>query len=206
MLSTGGATIEDVDRAVEAVLPINPRLCLLQCTAAYPAAVEELELGVISTFRERYPEVVVGLSDHQDGIAMALVAYMLGARVIEKHFTLSHTAKGTDHAFSLLPEGMRKLVRDLRRVPAAIGDGVKRPLPSEEAPLRKMGKKLVAARDLAVGHVLADGDLVARSPADGGLAPYQLHELLGGTLKRALAEDEAILTTDVVRMAATAAR
>ena len=79
---------------------------------------------------------------------MAPVAYMLGARVIEKHFTASHTAKGTDHAFSLMPEGMRKLVRDLHRVPAAIGDGVKRPLPSEEAPLRKMGKQLVAARPL----------------------------------------------------------
>jgi hypothetical protein len=71
---------------------------------------------VIRTFRERYPGVVVGLSDHQDGIAMALVAHMLGARVIEKHFTLSHSWKGTDHAFSLMPEGMRKLVRDLQRI------------------------------------------------------------------------------------------
>ena len=66
---------------------------------------------------------------------------------------------------------MRKLVRDLRRVPAALGDGVKRPLPSEEPALKKMGKMLVAARDLEPGHVLAEGDVVARSPADGGLAP-----------------------------------
>ena len=101
---------------------------------------------------------------------MSLVAYMLGARVVEKHFTLSHAAKGTDHAFSLMPEGMRKLVRDLERVPAAIGDGVKRPLPSEAKPLEKMGKKLVAARALPAGHVLAEGDLVAKSPADGGPA------------------------------------
>ena len=105
IVSTGGATLEDVDRAVEAVTAINPQLCLLQCTASYPAAVEELELGVIATYRERYPELVVGLSDHQDGIAMAPVAYMLGARVIEKHFTSSHTAKGTDHAFSLDARG-----------------------------------------------------------------------------------------------------
>jgi sialic acid synthase len=96
-----------------------------------------------------------------------------------------------------MPEGMRKLVRDLRRVPLAIGDGVKRPLPSEEQPLRKMGKKLVAARGLSVGHVLGDGDLVAKSPADGGLSPDALDGLLGGTLVRALAEDEAILGTDV---------
>ena len=121
IVSTGGATMEDIDRAVEAVTAVNPQICLLQCTAVYPAAAEELELGVITTLRERYPELVVGLSDHQDGIAMSLVAYMLGARVMEKHFTLSHTLKGTDHAFSLMPEGMRKLVRDLRRVPAALG-------------------------------------------------------------------------------------
>jgi sialic acid synthase len=122
---------------------------------------------------------------------------MLGARVIEKHFTASHTAKGTDHAFSLMPEGMRKLVRDLRRVPVAIGDGVKRPLPSEAGPLQKMGKKLVAARFLPAGHVLGEGDLVAKSPADGGLPPYALDNLLGRALVRALGKDEAILAEDV---------
>ena len=197
VVSTGGATIEDVDRAVETVTGVGGTLCLLQCTAAYPAAVEDLNLGVIATLRERYPELVIGLSDHQDGIAMAPVAFMLGARVVEKHFTLSHTAKGTDHAFSLMPEGMRKLVRDLRRVPIAIGDGVKRPLPSEEKPLQKMGKQLVAARALAAGHVLADGDVVAKSPADGGLPPYALDELLGRPLLRPLAEDEVIAARDV---------
>jgi len=197
VVSTGGATLEDVDRAVETITDAGGTLCLLQCTAAYPAAVEELELGVIETYRERYPELVVGLSDHQDGIAMAPVAFMLGARVIEKHFTASHTAKGTDHAFSLMPEGMRKLVRDLRRVPVAIGGGVKRPLPSEEAPLRKMGKQLVAARALPAGHVLAEGDLVAKSPADGGLPPYRLDELIGSALLRTLHADEAVLATDI---------
>ena len=197
VVSTGGATIEDVDRAVETVTGVGGTLCLLQCTAAYPAAVEDLNLGVIATLRERYPELVIGLSDHQDGIAMSLVAYMLGARVVEKHFTLSHTAKGTDHAFSLMPEGMRKLVRDLERVPAAIGDGVKRPLPTEAKPLEKMGKKLVAARGLAAGHVLAKGDLIAKSPADGGLPPYELDGLLGRTLQRDLAEDETLLADDV---------
>jgi sialic acid synthase len=198
LVSTGGATIEDVDRAVDAVLPINPQLCLLQCTAAYPAAVEELNLSVITTFRERYPDLVIGLSDHQDGIAMALVAYMLGARVMEKHFTLSHTLKGTDHAFSLMPEGMRKLVRDLRRTPAALGDGVKTPLPSEEGALRKMGKMLVAARDLDAGSVLGADDVVARSPADGGLPPYELDRILGRALQRPLREDEPITDADLV--------
>jgi sialic acid synthase len=197
LVSTGGATLEDVDRAVETILPLNDQLCLLQCTAAYPVEVEELHLGVITTYRERYPELVIGLSDHQDGIAMALVAHMLGARVIEKHFTLSHSWKGTDHAFSLMPEGMRKLVRDLRRIPVAIGDGVKRPLASETKPLVKMGKKLVAARDLPAGHVLAEGDLVAKSPADDGLPPSELDRLVGLRLVRDLDEDRAVTLDDV---------
>jgi N-acetylneuraminate synthase/sialic acid synthase len=122
---------------------------------------------------------------------------MLGARVIEKHFTLSHAAKGTDHAFSLIPEGMRKLVRDLRRIPVALGDPEKRSLPSEEKPLEKMGKKLVASRALPAGHVLGPGDLVARSPADEGLPPYELDDLIGKPLARALAADEAIRLADV---------
>lgn len=197
IVSTGGATIEDVDRAVETVLPINTQLCLLQCTAAYPAAVEELNLQVIATLRDRYPELVVGLSDHQDGIAMSLVAYMLGARVLEKHFTLSHTLKGTDHAFSLMPEGMRKLVRDLSRVPAALGDGVKQPLPTEEQPLRKMGKQLVAARALQAGHVLGADDLRIVSPADGGLPPYELDRIVGRALARPLAPEQGLSLDDL---------
>jgi N-acetylneuraminate synthase/sialic acid synthase len=128
---------------------------------------------------------------------MAPVAYMLGARVIEKHFTLNHAWKGSDHAYSLMPEGMRRLVRDLRRVPEAVGDGVKRPLASEERPLEKMGKKLVAARDLPMGHVLVAGDLVAKSPADGGLPPYERDGLLGRKLARPLAAEQAVAVEDV---------
>src|SRR5262249_13479918 len=153
-LSTGGGTLEDVERAVDAILPINSQLCVMQCTAAYPAEVEDLNLRVITTMWARFPELVIGLSDHQNGYTMSLLGSMPGARVIEKHFTLNHAWKGTDHAFSLMPDGMRRLVRDLRRTPQALGDGVKRPLPCEESAIRKMGKQLVAARDLPSGHVL----------------------------------------------------
>src|SRR4249919_4276952 len=173
-LSTGGGTMDDVERAVDTILPLNEQLCVMQCTASYPCEVEELNLGVIETYRERFPDLVIGLSDHQSGYTMSLVGYMLGARVIEKHFTLNHAWKGSDHAFSLMPEGMRRLVRDLHRVPDAVGAGVKHPLESERRPLEKMGKKLVATRDLPVGHVLSADDLAARSPADGGLPPYEL--------------------------------
>jgi N-acetylneuraminate synthase/sialic acid synthase len=197
LLSTGGGTMEDIERAVDAILPLNEQLCVLQCTAAYPANVEDLNLNVITTLRERFPELVIGLSDHQNGIAMAVVAYMLGARVIEKHFTLDHALKGRDHAFSLMPEGMRRLVRDLHRVPAALGDATKRPLPVEADPLEKMGKKLVAARELELGHVLAVDDLAIKSPADGGLPPYELDRLVGRTLRRPVAAEDFVTFDDV---------
>jgi N-acetylneuraminate synthase/sialic acid synthase len=196
-LSTGGGTVDDIDRAVDAILPLNGQVCVLHCTASYPADVEDLNLSVITALKDRYPELVIGLSDHHNGIAMAPVAYMLGARAFEKHFTLNHAWKGTDHAYSLMPDGMRRFVRDLQRVPVALGDGVKRRLPSEERPLQKMGKKLVAARDLQAGHVLVDGDLVAKSPADGGLPPYEVDRLLGKRLLRPLAFEEDVALEDV---------
>jgi sialic acid synthase len=197
LLSTGGATMGDVERAVDAVLPINPRLVLMQCTAAYPCETEDLNLNVISTLRERFPGAVIGLSDHQNGISMSLVAYMLGARVIEKHFTLNHAWKGTDHAFSLMPEGLRKLVRDLRRVRPALGDGVKRPLEIERKPLEKMGKRLVAARDLPAGQVLSADDIEMKSPAAEGLAPYELDRIVGMRLVRVLRHEEPVMLEDL---------
>jgi sialic acid synthase len=197
LLSTGGGTLEDIERALDAILALNAQVCVLQCTASYPAEVEDLNLSVITTLRQRFPDLVIGFSDHHNGIAMSLVAYMLGARVFEKHFTLNHAWKGSDHALSLMPEGMRKYVRDLHRAPAALGDGFKRPLPSEESALRKMGKKLVAARDLPVGHVLSADDVVAKSPADGGLPPYQLDQLVGRRLVRPLAFEQDVTFLDV---------
>ena len=191
LVSTGGGTIEDVQRAYDAIMPINSQLCLLQCTASYPTPAEEMNLRVLSTYAERFPDVVLGLSDHYNGIVMAVVAYMLGARVIEKHFTLNHTWKGSDHAMSLEPIGLRKMVRDLQRTRSALGDGVKRSLPSEASAVLKMGKKLVAARDLPAGHVLSREDVVAKSPGDG-LPPYELERVVGRRLIRAMAADDDV--------------
>lgn len=190
IISTGGADMTDIRRAYDAVRPINQQLCILQCTAAYPAEADQLDLQVLTTLRNEFPDVVVGLSDHENGIAMAVAAFVLGARVVEKHFTLNHTWKGTDHAFSLEPIGMRKLVRDLRRTRVALGDGVKKIYPSEAAPITKMGKKLVAARPLKAGHVITESDIAMKSPGDG-LPPYCLEELVGKTLTRPLAEDDS---------------
>lgn len=196
IVSTGGSTMADIERAYNTIAPINTQISFLQCTAAYPASPDELNLNVISTLRARFPDLVIGLSDHENGIAMAVAAYVLGARIVEKHFTLNHTWKGTDHAFSLEPIGMRKLVRDLRRTREALGTGVKCPLPSEVGPLVKMGKKLVAARALAPGHVIAGDDVTMKSPGDG-LPPYLLDQIVGRTLTRPLNPDDAI-TFDVL--------
>ena len=183
--------MEDVNRAYDAIMPINQQLCILQCTAGYPAEFEELNLNVITTFRERFPNTTIGLSSHDNGIAMAVAAFMLGARVIEKHFTLNHTWKGTDHAFSLEPIGFRKLVRDLRRTRVAVGDGIKRVYESEINPITKMGKKLAAARDLPAGHMLRREDIAIKSPGDG-LHPYEIDKVIGRVTRWAIKEDDNI--------------
>lgn len=189
IISTGGGTMEDVNRAYDAIMPINQQLCILQCTAGYPAEFNEMNLAVITTYRERFPGITVGLSSHDNGIAMALAAYMLGARIIEKHFTLNHTMKGTDQAFSLEPIGFRKMVRDIERVKVAIGNGVKQVYESEKAPIIKMGKKLVAARDLPAGYAIRREDIVIKSPGDG-LQPYEIDKIIGRVTRQALKEDD----------------
>jgi len=189
IVSTGGAVLDDVRRLYDTVMPINPQLCILQCTAGYPAAFEELDLRVITQFRELFPDAVIGFSGHDNGIAMAVAAYVLGARVVEKHFTLNRAMKGTDHAFSLEPVGLRKMVRDLERTAVALGDGVKKVHESEKAPILKMGKSLVVARDLPAGHVLGPGDVVMKSPA-GGIPPCELDRVLGRVTLTPLFEDD----------------
>lgn len=142
ILSTGGGTLREIDAAVQVITAKHPRLAVLHCTAAYPVRnFAELDLEVIHTLRELYPELVIGWSGHDSGIAMALVAYTLGARIIEKHFTSNRANKGTDHAFSLEPSGLSKLCRDLGRAYLAIGDGTKKYYQSEVAPISKMRRR-----------------------------------------------------------------
>ena len=191
IFSTGGGTIDDVRRAYETLAEANGLVGMLQCTAGYPADWKELDLRVIETYREVFPEAVVGYSGHDNGIAMATVAYTLGARIVEKHFTLNRTMKGTDHRFSLEPVGLRKLVRDLQRTREAIGQGHKTPYPSETEPIVKMSKKLVAARTLPAGHVLRAEDIALKSPGDG-LPPYEIDRLVGRALSHPVAADTTL--------------
>jgi len=195
-VSTGGATLEEVRRAYEAIMPINTQLSIMQCTSGYPPAYEELNLRVIDTYRKEFPDIVIGFSAHDSGISMALAGFMLGARVVEKHFTLNRALKGTDHAFSLEHTGLEKLVRDLRRARTALGDGVKRRFPSEDPPLFKMGKKIVAARDLPAGHIITEADLAYKCPADG-LPPYMYDQVIGKRLVTALKIEQNVELGDL---------
>ncbi len=155
IVSTGGGTYADVDRAANIIAKMHTQFALLHCTASYPCAWEELNLACVAKMRERYPETVIGWSGHDSGIAMALVAYVQGARIIEKHFTLNRAMKGGDHAFSLEPAGLRKLARDLERARIATGNGEKQYYASEVGPIAKMrrrqtehGMQITGARDV----------------------------------------------------------
>jgi sialic acid synthase len=178
IISTGGATFENIDAAVQTIRVFHNQIAILQCTASYPASYEQLNLKVIQRLREIYPENVIGYSGHENGIAMPVVAYTLGARIIEKHFTLNRTMKGTDHAFSLEPQGMQKMVRDLNRASSALGDGFKKTYETELAPLKKMGKMIVASRNLKEGHVIAYSDVEFRSPGEG-ISPEIVEKIIG---------------------------
>jgi len=136
ILSTGMSTIDQIDTAVD-VLGVE-NLVLLHATSTYPLPAEEANLRMMTTLRGRYPGVPVGYSGHEPGLQISLAAAALGATAIERHITLDRTMWGSDHAASLEPEGLRHLIRDIRIVETALGDGIKRIMPGEEAPMAKL--------------------------------------------------------------------
>ena len=191
VLSTGGATVEDMTRAD--FLLSGRDAAFLHCVAQYPTPPERCNLRAIEQMALLLWDRVIGYSCHYNGIVMAEAAYLLGARIIEKHFTLDHTAKGSDHALSLQPDGMRRMVRDLRRVRHAMGTGAKERTKEEACALSKMEKVLYVTRPLSAGHVLTDMDLAALSPATPeGLRPWCKEQLVGRTLVLDASTDEPI--------------
>ncbi|MFD8639365.1 N-acetylneuraminate synthase family protein [Streptomyces zaomyceticus] len=197
IVSTGGADMESVRRACGTVLPINPDLALLQCTATYPTEPEELNLAVVGTYRAEFPDTVIGYSGHDIGPWAAWTAYALGARVVEKHVTLDRTRPGSDHKFSLEQADIAELVDGLRRVRRSLGSDEKRVLPAERPAMNKMGKKLVTQGDLPAGHRLTLEDVAIKSPGDG-LTPDRLADVVGRRLSRPLAADADITLDDLV--------
>ncbi len=136
ILSTGMSTPEQIDRAMQTL--DTDRVILMHATSTYPMEPEEANLRVITTLRDRYPGVPVGYSGHERGLQISLAAVALGAVAVERHITLDRTMWGSDHAASLEPGGLEHLVRDIRIIETAMGDGVKRVFPGEEAPMAKL--------------------------------------------------------------------
>ena len=135
ILSTGMSTLEQIDRAVE-ILGTD-RLLILHATSTYPLPPEEANLRTIQTLKDRYG-VPVGYSGHEPGLQISIAAVALGAVAVERHITLDRTMWGSDHAASLEPGGFERLIRDIRIIEQALGDGVKRVFPGELAPLSKL--------------------------------------------------------------------
>lgn len=136
ILSTGMSTIEQIDRAL-GVLGTD-RVVLMHATSTYPMEPEEANLKVIATLRDRYAGIPIGYSGHERGLQISLAAVALGAVAVERHITLDRTMWGSDHAASLEPAGLEHLVRDIRVIETALGDGVKRIYPGELAPMAKL--------------------------------------------------------------------
>lgn len=136
ILSTGMSTIEQIDRALD-VLGTD-RVVLMHATSTYPMEPEEANLRMIPVLRDRYPGVPVGYSGHERGLQISVAAVALGAVAVERHITVDRTLWGSDHAASLEPAGLEHLVRDIRIIETALGDGVKRVFPGELAPMAKL--------------------------------------------------------------------
>lgn len=141
ILSTGMSTIEEIDEAVATLG--TERLVMLHATSSYPMPTEEANLRTIETLRARYAGVPIGYSGHERGLQISLAAVALGAVAVERHITLDRAMWGSDHAASLEPQGLEHLVRDIRIIEEAMGDGVKRVFPGELAPKAKLRRVLV---------------------------------------------------------------
>lgn len=136
MLSTGMSTIEEVESAVKLVGTDN--LLLAQSTSTYPCKLEELNLSVIKTYKEMFPDVPIGYSGHETGLAPTLAAVALGATFIERHITLDRAMWGTDQAASVEIIGLQRLVKDIRDIEKSLGDGIKKVYDSELGSIKKL--------------------------------------------------------------------
>ncbi|MGE5147206.1 MAG: N-acetylneuraminate synthase family protein [Candidatus Eiseniibacteriota bacterium] len=199
ILSTGMASLDEVEEAVAAARANGcAALAVLQCTSLYPAPATSLNLRAMATLAASV-DAPVGYSDHHTGALAAVAAVAAGARLIEKHFTLDASTPGADHAISLEPDAFVAMVRDIRDVEAMLGSAEKAPLAAEAALRDGRHRRLVAARDLGAGAVLAAGDLyLMRLPADRAALPArQLPDVLGRRLARAVSRLSGI-TADMV--------
>lgn len=187
ILSSGMATLHEIERTVEFLKARGAAFAMLHCVSTYPAPFESLNLRFIETLKQF--GVPVGYSSHERGIVIPIVAATMGATIIEKHITMDRTLPGPDHPASLEPPGMQRMVRDIRHMEVALGTNVKHLSAMEMLNRQVLRKSLVAARDLPVGTVVTREMVRTKGPGKG-LTPQRIEELLGSTLDRAVRQDE----------------
>lgn len=191
ILSTGMCDLDEVRAAVEEIHPYNKRLILLQCTANYPIMDNEANLNVLETFKQNF-DVVLGYSDHSVGLGAAPYAVPMGARVIEKHFTISKDMEGPDHRASLDPSELRQLVSEIRRIEVYMGGYEKKPTDSEMLTKKSLQKCLVAAKPIRAGETITEDHLVAKRTGGKGISPIHYRELVGKPAPHDFKENEII--------------
>lgn len=201
ILATGASTMDDVQRAVEVMLPINTQLALLQCNTNYTASLDNfcfIQLNVLGSYREMYPELVLGLSDHTPGHATVLGAVALGARVIEKHFTDDTLRTGPDHVFSMDPPAWRDMVERTRELENALGAGAKKVEGNEQETVILQRRAIRLKTDLPVGGKLTPDVLTVLRPCPiDGLPPYELNKVSGRCLRRAMKAGDHLRWKDI---------
>ena len=193
IMSTGMATIDEVGAALDILLEsgtVREDVTILHCTTQYPAPFEHVNLRAMETIREKFG-VAVGYSDHTLGIQVAIAAVALGASVIEKHFTLDRHMPGPDHAASLEPEELAEMVRSIRTIEVAMGDGVKRPTPGELENRQVARKSIVAARAIRKGEIIESDMLAVKRPGIG-ISPMEMASVIGTEAVRDFLSDELI--------------
>jgi N,N'-diacetyllegionaminate synthase len=193
ILSTGMATLSDIEAALLALEHSGTpreRVTVLHCTTEYPTAPQDVNLRAMQSIRDAFG-VRVGYSDHTQGIEISIAAVALGATIIEKHFTADRQLPGPDHLASLEPVELAAMVRGIRHVEAALGDGVKRPTAGEYRNRAVARKSIVARYPIAAGELFSDENLAAKRPGTG-LSPMRWDEVVGRRAARTYAADEAI--------------
>tara|TARA_B100000315_G_scaffold258428_1_gene310478 strand:- start:863 stop:1900 length:1038 start_codon:yes stop_codon:yes gene_type:complete len=196
ILSTGMSSLEEVESAICVIEKAGNRdIILLHCTSSYPADPAESNLRAMETMRNEFG-FPVGYSDHTPGIEVSLAAVALGACVIEKHVTLDHSLPGPDHRASIDPVELQALVRGVRCVESALGDGIKRPVSGELDTMAIARRSLVAKRCLKSGVVLNLGDIAIKRPGTG-IAPSELQYVVGRRLVRGLDRDQLLKWEDL---------
>jgi sialic acid synthase SpsE len=186
ILSTGGSSISDVDKALGTIKNVTSAdVAILHCVSSYPAKPEDLHLRAINTLRHTFPDSIIGYSDHSEGFEAAIAAVTLGARIIEKHLTYDKNADGPDHKASASPEEFHQMVKSIRQVEKMLGSSEKKRQLSEI----KFTRSLTIKREIKKGEEIKEEDIVACRPS-GGLAPVLKYIFSGRKASRDIKKDE----------------